>query len=240
MIFHNSSKRLFIFTAFFTAHRGRRALLFIALAIVLLTTSCTRYAATLRNDGVTGNLIDEENGVYYVYCLGYLRAASTSKAPYARVKDGEKQKLYEIPGLDPQKWLSEDITQGIPFLFREVNEEEPKLADFETSVIHITEAGEVIIPVGHILEESEINAIVNDFLNNRPVPFPEYISEHFTFNFESPKYPGIYYILEYFIDDKGSSYLYDRWTDRDRVVPCSFDLFGGRIKPVLPAPEEEV
>jgi|GEM_PF-1447383 len=177
-----------------------------------------------KNDGVTGNLIDETNGRYYIYCKGYLRAASILNGVYAKGDRGEK--LYEVDGLDPAEWLSEDITAfAAPFLFREQSVEEPVFADFETKIIHITITEEITLAVGAIQDKADIDIIANDFLNNEEVPVPEFITDVFTFNFESDKYKGIYYILEYYVDEKNDGYLYDRWTKR--CVKCGIKLFTG-------------
>jgi len=85
-----------------------------------------------------------------------------------------------------------------------------------------------------IKDAAIIKEIIDDFLTGRPVPlerFPAFVAESFTFFFESEKYPGIYYILEYFIDDGDQCYLFDRWhTDSNgkitgRLVPCGVNLF---------------
>ena len=204
-----------------------RVFMFTAVVIALFfVSSCTSYTAKLKNDGNTGNLIDEENGIYYVYCLGHIRAATIEKEPYAKVKDGEKQKLYSVTGLDPQKWLSEDITKGIPFLFREENEEEPIFEGFEPARIHVTLTETVTIAVALIDNEEDLTNISNDFLYNDVVDLPDAITENFTFNFESEKYPGIYFVLDYYIDTKGGCYLYDRWTKRS--VLTNYDIYEGR------------
>ena len=178
-----------------------------------MLSSCGSYLK-FKNDGVTGNLIDEENGRYYIYCLGYLQAAEINARVYAKGDGKPKETLHEIPGVDPSKWLSEDISKGVAFLFREQSEEEPRLEDFETAIIHITMAEEITLSISAITDKDEIDEIVNAYVNNDEVSLPEYITENFTLYFESEKYSGIYYVLQYFIDDKNNSYLYDRWTRR--------------------------
>jgi len=194
---------------------------------MLIFSSCGK-VLKFKNDGDTGNLIDEENGRYYIYCKGYLRAAAINTELYAicpKEKGSSEVRLYEIPGLDPAKWLSEDISTGVPFLFREQSEEEPTLAEFETDIIHVTLAEEIIIELWVIDEKEKIDAIVDDFINGEQIKLPEFISDNSTLIFESEKYKGIYYIIEYLVDDKGNNYLYDRWTGR--CVLCSVRLTGG-------------
>jgi len=195
---------------------------------VLTLASCAGYSVILKNDG-EDNLTDEENGIDYVYCLGYLRAADIYAKPYAKVtgpNKKQKMKLYEIPGLDPKKWLSEDINSvAVPFLFRATDEKEPALGEF-ASKIHVAFTDELSVVIDTIKDEAVIAAIINDFLNGRPMPmehFPAFAAENFTFFFESEKYPGIYYVLEYFMDGDGNCYLFDRWSPR--LTPCGVNLF---------------
>ena len=199
----------------------RKNILFVFICFILISASCGK-ALKFRNDGTTGNLIDEENGLYYIYCGSYLRAAEIKAEVYA--KGDQKELLHEITGIDPAKWLSENISMGIALLFREQSVEEPTLEDFETKIIHITMSEEVTLRIGYMTEREDIDAIVNDFVNGKEVSPPEFISENLTLNFESDKYRGIYYVLQYFTDDKGKNYLYDRWTRR--CVLCSVDVFG--------------
>jgi len=204
----------------------RKKLAIFILAVVLISValiSCSDGALRFKNDGATGNLIDTENDRYYIYCKGYLKAAEIKPKIYARGDGGEK--LYEIPGIDPAKWLSEDITWGVPFLFREQSEEEPTFEGFEAVKIHITETEVISIAVGLIGDPEDVGKIVNDFLYNEETPYPDVVTDYFDLNFESEKYTGIYYVLQYLVDDKNNGYLYDRWTGR--CVECSIKLFGG-------------
>lgn len=190
---------------------------YILILITPLLFSCGD-AVKLKNDGPTGNLIDEENGLYYIYCLGYLRAAEILPQVYAKGDRGEK--LHALPGIDPQEWLSENIaTMGVPFLFREQSVEEPTLEGFETEIIYITMSEEITVQINYINDKDIIDIIVGDFLYGDASPLPDYITDSLTLNFASEKYSGMYYILEYIIDHQGVYYLYDRWTGR--CVKCS-------------------
>lgn len=206
---------------------SKRLISVIFIIFVILTAaalfSCGGNALKFKNDGNTGNLIDDENGRYYIFCKGYLQAAAIRPDIYAKGDRGEK--LYEVYGIDPAKWLSEDISKGIAFLFREQGEEEPKFEEFETEVIHITESEEITVKIGIIDDREDIDKIVNDYIYNQETAYPEFITDHFNFCFESEKYSGIYYVLQYLVDEKNNAYLYDRWTGR--CVSCSVKLFGG-------------
>jgi len=206
-----------------------RKILFIAiLAILTVLTvpallSCGDDTLRMKNDGNTGNLIDEENGRYYIFCRGYLQAAAINPAVYAKGDQGEI--LYEVYGVDPAEWISEDISKGIAFIFREQSVEEPKFEEFGAVKIHVTIEYEINVGVDVIEDRKTVNNIVNDYIYNQEVYCPEYIPDTFNFYFESEKYKGIYYVLKYLIDEENNAYLYDGWTGR--CVPCSFNPFKG-------------
>jgi len=207
---------------------SKSTILFIFICVSLLLSSCSDNAFKFKNDGDTGNLIDEKNGRYYIYCKGYLLAKAIKPDIYAKGDGGEK--LYEVSGLDPAEWLSEDISNSkiIPFLFREQSVEEPKLEEFETKIIHIVELGEAVIAAGSIKDKEDIDTIVNEFLYNEETDAPDFVTDKFEFYFESDKYSGIYYVLTYLVDERNNAYLYDRWTGQTgRCVSCSYKLFGG-------------
>ena len=185
--------------------------------------SCGGSAFKFKNDGDTGNLIDEENGRYYIYCKGYLQAAAINPALYAKGDRGEK--LYKVDGLDPARWLSEDITGGIAFLFREESVEEPKFGEFETVKIVITMTEEISVAIGQIIDPETVDMIVSDYIENKEAPYPEIVTDWFSFLFESEKHKGIYYVLQYLVDDKNNGFLFDRWTGR--CVSCGYKMFGG-------------
>jgi hypothetical protein len=171
-----------------------------------------------------GNLIDAENGRLYLYSGSYLRAGQITQAPYARYDNGAT--LHTIPGVDPAEWLSENIqTMGLPLLFRESSIEEPALEHFGTERIHITQAGEINVRVG-LIEGEQIQLIVDDFVHGEPVDRPFDIEHDYLLYFESPEYPGIYFVLHHLTCADGQAYLFDRWPPQ-RAVICRVPLFGG-------------
>jgi len=196
----------------------RKIILFIFLIIFLYSCSSLPY---FESDG-DDNLIDAENGRLYIYSGSYLRAAEIIKSPYARY-DG-KATLHAIPGLNPEQWLSENIEKlGMPLLFRDSGIEEPSLENFGTERIHITEAGEINMRVG-LIEGEQVQTIVEDYAYGEHVSLPVNTEHDYLFYFESPEYPGIYYVLNHFTGSDGQAYLYDRWTKR--AVICRVKLFG--------------
>ena len=192
------------------------------LALIFALPSCGN-ALKFKNDGDTGNLIDEENGRYYIYCKGYLRAGAIKNALYAKGDQGER--LYEVDGLDPAKWLSEDISKEIAFLFREESVPEPKFEEFETERIIITMSEEITVAIAQIEDRETVDMIIGDYIGGEKTAYPGVVTDWFSFLFESDKYSGIYYVLQYLVDEKNNCFLYDRWTKR--CVPCGYKMFGG-------------
>jgi hypothetical protein len=182
-------------------------------ALILFLYSCSN-APFFENDEL-GNLIDAANDRLYLYCGSYLRAAEIIAGPYARYDDyGTRRTLHEIPGADPEKWLSDNIKiMGLPLLFRESSVEEPALETFGAQRIHITEVGEINMRVG-LIEGEQVRLIIEDFVHGQPVNRPLNIEHDYLFYFESPDYPGIYYVLNHFTGSDGQAYLFDRWTKR--------------------------
>ena len=197
--------------------------LFLFIIIFLYSCSNVPYFA---NDEF-GNLIDAENDRLYIFSRGYLRAAEIIATPFARYDNyGTRATLHEIPGADPAKWLSEDIsTLGMPFLFRESSIPEPQLETFGTERIHITQMGERNMRVGLIDNPEQVQAIVDDFVHGDQVSHQINIDRDYMLFFESPYYPGIYFVFNHITSTDGQAYLFDRWTRR--TVRCRVPLFGG-------------
>lgn len=193
----------------------KKIIILIFLFLLLFIYSCSD-APKFEDDGL-GNLIDAENDRFYLYCGSYLRAAEIMDESYARYDDGGKTAtLHEIPGANPAQWLSENIkTMGLPLVFRESSIEEPTLENFGTERIHITQPGETTnVRIGLIDDEQQVQSIANDYLHGSNIKLPDDIELSLLFYFESPEYPGIYYVLNYFISGSGQEYLYDMWTKR--------------------------
>jgi hypothetical protein len=193
----------------------------VLLFLIIFLCSCTRlpYFESDEDD----NLIDAENGRLYVYSGSYLRAAQIIREPYARY-DG-RETLHAIPGIDPSEWLSENIDKmGLPLLFRDSGIEKPELESFGTERIHVTQSGEINIRVG-LIEGERVQVVVDDFVHGDGVSPPVSIEHDYLLYFESPEYPGIYFVLNHFTGSDGQAYLYDRWTKR--AVICRVPLFGG-------------
>ena len=174
-----------------------------------------------------GNLLDRANDRLYIFSGSYLRA-STIGAPVARYNDyGTMRRLHAIPGVDPEKWLSENIAEmGMPLLFRESSVPEPQLETFGTERVHIVEAGERMMRIGLLLYGAVIQELVDDFVGGEAVSRPFSVARDYLLFFESPLYPGIYFVIEHLTCFGGNAYLSKRWPP-SRTVRTGVCLLGG-------------
>ena len=174
-----------------------------------------------------GNLLDRATGRLYIFSGSYLRA-STIGEPVARYNDyGTMRRLHAIPGVDPEKWLSENIAEmGMPLLFRESSVPEPQLETFGTERVHIVEAGERLMRIGLLLYDPLIQELVDDFVHGEAVSRPFAVVHDYMLYFESPLYPGIYFVIEHLTCVDGDTYLFKRWPP-SRTVRTGVCLRGG-------------
>lgn len=191
----------------------------ITAAIGLLAVNCSCSKALKFKSDEKGNLIDAKNDKYYILCSLSIRAASTLPEPYAKAEKGYK--VYEIPNMDPAEWLSEKATDAIPFVYREENVAEPELPDFEAVKIHLTQTEEATIYLGFIEDATAISMIINNLTEGNPCDVPSGVADKFTLNFESEKYPGLFYCVQLLYDESGNCYIYDR--DKKNCVKAYID-----------------
>ena len=184
------------------------------LSVMLLVSSCD--SAISLKSGENGTLIDEKNGRIYIDCSISLRAKSLSgENIYAKGPKNDRVDLYVINGLDPAEWLTEDIREGIPSVFRELNAipDEPSIEDFDSKII-MTQEEAVAIQIGIIDDKDIVSRYINELLANENVMLPSHdsLDYSYTLRFESDKYSGLQYLVQYYVDHSGKSYLYDRGT----------------------------
>lgn len=187
----------------------------LTLLLILFLYSCSNVPVFESDE--FGNLIDRANDRLYLYSGSHLRASTIIEEPFARY-DGDRT-LHEIPGVDPAEWLSDNIRDlGMPLLFRESSIEEPTLENFGTERIHVTQVGDINTRIQMITDERHIQQIVDDYVHGESVNRPLDVDRRLLFYFESPDYPGIYYVLDFFIGTDGREYLFNRWKDRCVIV----------------------
>ena len=170
-------------------------------------------------------LVDSVNDRVYVVCSPSLRARSLATGrEYARVD--RHMRLFVIGDrddiLDPAEWLSEDISQGFAFVFREKSVEEPTLRTFEPYAINVTETEIATLHIFTIENLEHIEMFVNAILYGETVIGPAGRTHTHTLNFISKKYPWLQYVVQY-VEYNGRGYLHDRGLGRWVEAPVIAD-----------------
>ena len=181
--------------------------------LLLFLASCSNIPV-FESDG-HGNLTDRANNRVYIRS-GNLIAAEIMPEPFARYDGGRT--LHAIPGIDPAEWLSDNtVDLGMAAVFRESSVEEPALENFGTERIHVMELGDALdMRIFTITDARQIQQITDDFVHGENISRPFDLVSRRLLYFESPAYPGLYYVLEYLTDSDGQAYLSN--TGRDRCV----------------------
>jgi len=203
-----------------------RLILFLLIsANVFFVSSCSS-AISLKTDE-NGYLADEENDRTYIDCSLSLRAKSISDAVYAKGSGDDKINLHEVTEQSPSHWLSENIsTVAIPFIFREASAvpDEPTIEDF-ADVIHVTQTEVATMQISVIDDKAIVLKYIDEFLTNEDAILPSHdnFDYNYTLRFEGEKYPGIQYLLQYYVDNTGKRYLYDRGIKRCVILSDDLD-----------------
>jgi len=182
----------------------------IAVAAVAVITIAVVIAISLSSSGLVkitfkdGKFIDKKNGVEYALAPICFEPFAVGE-PYAEYSD---KVLYDIPGLSPKEWLTEEY-EGISSLYYSSSFELPDIGEFEPDSVGVC-SGELITIQDFSIDDREtIDAIVNVMSGesiSRIAP-AGYKSWHLKFT--SKKYPNIYYDVLYIKSDDGN-YFYNR------------------------------
>lgn len=189
-----------------------RSLLAAAMALILTLTACGKDSTHLltAEDGVYRN---EESGLAYVIAPLCYEPQSVGEA-YAHLKSGSMTvTLYEVVGLDPRIWLTEEYS-GISFMLVSPDLELPDLASFAPDTIHLCVQNNTVWEFATVTDQAEIDEVVRLFTEGEATSYPVGDPDTFLqFKFSSPTYPGVYYDLVY--KDYGDvRYLCDSQTKR--------------------------
>lgn|GEM_PF-635859 len=165
------------------------------------------FKLTLENDKYK----DASNGVSYISADVNYEPIAVGEA-YA---DYNGTTLYQISGLEPTKWLSEEYS-GVGAVYYADTITLPGLADWQSDSIRVCESDEITIQKSKISDADEIAAIVAAATTNplESEPTAGGTSGEFSvyhLKFTSSVYTGLFYDLLY-LDDGVNTYFYDRST----------------------------
>ena len=179
----------------------------LAAALALSSCGC---ASELKSLTVSGaQLEDRAAGVTYLaapFCFEPVAMGDE----YAAYQLGESEGiLYEIAGLAPTDWLTEEYT-GVSFVFHNSEITLPTLAEFAPDAIHLCLQSTRIWEFATVTDPAEIAEIVSCWTEGEAARHPGGTPlETYRFKFSSPEYPGLYYALIY-ADYGDARYLYNR------------------------------
>lgn len=182
-----------------------------ALAMTLTLTACGTKTLPLKAEN--GLYYDNQNDVSYAIAPLCYEPQEIGDA-YASFKSGSTTvTLYEVAGLDPTQWLTEEYS-GASSMFVAADMALPDLAGFAPDTIHLCVQSVSVWEFATVTDQAEIDEVVRLFTEGESVPYPATTPDaDLRFKFSSSAYPGVYYNLIY-VDYGDARYLYDRETRR--------------------------
>lgn len=177
----------------------------------LLCQSCSGSLVNLKYKD--GEFVNRRLGLRYV-------AASTSYQPVAI---GEAygyygkldMTLYEIAGLDPKEWLTEEDSGSATTIFHAADIELPTLSEMEPDKVYVCLNGDYTFVATTIEEQTVIDSLIDLFENGEGEEWPLVNSSvvyHLKFHSEE-NFPHLYYNLIYGEFEEGN-FIYERSTRR--------------------------
>ena len=167
--------------------------IFLLVAVLISSLSFVSCGKTLKYKD--GYYYCSQNGIsYQMVSFEYVPVAIGEE--YATLTDGLiDNKLYEIKGVSPEKWLA--TADGN--LFCAVGEYVPTLDEMDISSILICYEQEAVIALSTIKDEAEVAEVLDIFKNGDSVEYPigNETSEFLKLRLASEKYPWLYYNLTY-------------------------------------------
>lgn len=173
-----------------------------------------------------GRYVDAMNGVAYVSAPVCFEPEAVGEA-YAQY---DKTVLYQISGLDPKEWLTEQY-EGIGSVYCSEKIDIPDIQSFGADFAYICVSDVLTMQIGEISDKSAVEEIVRLYAEGEEVALPTDGTASYHIKFSSELYPSIFYDVLYVEHDSQHNYLYDRSTKK-----C-VDI-GRALKSYLPSDED--
>ncbi|MGN1409681.1 MAG: hypothetical protein ACI4XJ_05845 [Eubacteriales bacterium] len=136
--------------------------------------------------------------------------------------------LYEIKGLDPKEWLTQEYAGSATTIFYSTDITLPTLEELEPNKLYICSNEETTFAVSTVEDVDLINELVDLYINGEYEEWP-LINSIATYElkfYSEDKYPHIYYNLTYGEFEEGK-FIYDRNTKRSvRIDEILSDYIG--------------
>ncbi len=136
--------------------------------------------------------------------------------------------LYEIAGLDPKEWLTQEYAGSATTIFYSTDITLPTLSELEPTKVYICTGDTITYALATVENEAVVSKLVDLFENGEYEEWPLINSiETYELKFYSEdKYPHIYYNLTYGEFEEGK-FIYDRTTKRSvRIDEVLADYIG--------------
>lgn len=182
-----------------------------ALASISLLASCSGSLVNLKYED--GKMFNKRLGLSYVDVSTVYQPVSIGEA-YGYYGDIDMT-LYEVVGLDPKEWLTEEYSGSATMMFVDEDITLPTLSELQPTKIFVCSNLEITYAVATIEEQDIIDALVDVFENGEACTWPmASATTTYEMKFYSEElYPHIYYNLIYGEFESGK-YLYDRFSKR--------------------------
>lgn len=200
----------------------RNILLVICASLVLF--SCTSSIINLKYED--GHMVSKRHGLSYAAAPLNYQPVSVGDA-YAYYEKADLT-LYEIKGLDPKQWLTEEFSGASTTVFYSDKITLPTLRELGANKILICLEGEVVYSFGTIEDTAIINKVIDLFENGEAVEWPliDSIRRYELKFYSEDNYPHIYFNLSYGEFPEGK-FIYDRSTKRCVEIGALLDEYIG-------------
>lgn len=133
--------------------------------------------------------------------------------PYGYYKDMDMT-LYEIAGLDPKEWLTQEYAGSATTIFYSDDQILPTLTEMSPNKIHICTGETITYGVASVEDSAVVGQLVDLYMNGEAVEWPMLDSlDTYELKFVSVTHPHLYYNLTYYEYEEGI-YIYDRNSKR--------------------------
>ena len=185
------------------------AMLSAALLLSLLA-SCKANLVTLTYED--GQLVNKRAGLAYTPApLNYEPASVGEEYAYYKKAD---MTLYEIVGLDPRQWLTEEYAGTATTIFHASDITLPTLRGMEPDKFYICISSTRTVSLATVEDAEVIAALIDLYENGEETEYPlAGATATYELKFHSEAYPNLYYNLNLGVFPEGN-FIYDRQSKR--------------------------
>ncbi|MBQ8642648.1 MAG: membrane lipoprotein lipid attachment site-containing protein [Clostridia bacterium] len=181
---------------------------------MLMLTGCS--ASLVNLDYEEGQLINKRLKLAYNAAPTNYEPVSVGEA-YGYYGDIDMT-LYEITGLDPKQWLTQEYAGSATTIFYSDDQTLPTLSEMAPVRIHVCTGDSITYGIATVDDTDVVAQLVDLYENGEEVEWPMLDSlDTYELKFVSEAYPHLYYNLTYYEYADGI-YLYDRNSKRCVVI----------------------